>query len=102
MSDRMTFPDTVDEFMEQYKVVDTEQVYSNGVEFVPIFRMKQWFEHNKGHWERIENTSLFTHPYSDTYRCPFCGHKVYLLFDDIRKYRYCWKCGHDLRENDDR
>lgn len=45
MSDCMTFPDTVEEFMEKYKVVDTDQVYSNGMEFVPIFRMKQWFEH---------------------------------------------------------
>ena len=46
MSDRMTFPDTVEEFMEQYKVVDTDGVYmSKGAELVPIFRMKQWFEH---------------------------------------------------------
>ena len=45
MCDCMTFPDTVEEFMEAYKVVDTEQVYTNGTEFVPIFRMKQWFEH---------------------------------------------------------
>ena len=45
MSDRMTFPDTVEEFMEQYKVVDTDGVYmSKGAELVPIFRMKQWFE----------------------------------------------------------
>ena len=46
MSDLMTFPDTVDEFMEQYKIVDTEHVYTNGAELVPIFRMKQWFEHS--------------------------------------------------------
>ena len=45
MNDCMTFPDTVEEFMEQYKIIDTEQVYTNGTEFVPIFRMKQWFEH---------------------------------------------------------
>ena len=45
MADCMIFPDTVEEFMEQYKVVDTEQVYTNGAEFVPISRMKQWFEH---------------------------------------------------------
>lgn len=31
--------------MEQYKITDTEHVYSNGTEFVPIFRMKQWFGH---------------------------------------------------------
>lgn len=45
MSDLMTFPDTVEEFMEEYKIIDTEQVYTNGAELVPIFRMKQWFEH---------------------------------------------------------
>lgn len=45
MSDIMMFPDTVEEFMEQYKITDTEQIYTNGTELVPIFRMKQWFEH---------------------------------------------------------
>lgn len=45
MADLMTFPNTVDEFMDQYKITDTEQVYTNGSELVPIFRMKQWFEH---------------------------------------------------------
>ena len=42
----MYFPDTVDEFMEEYKMVDTKEIYSNGIEYVPIFRMKQWFEHS--------------------------------------------------------
>lgn len=45
MGDMMQFPDSVDEFMEKYKIVDTEQVYTNGAELVPIFRMNQWFEH---------------------------------------------------------
>ena len=49
MCDSMTFPATVDEFMEEYKVVDSEHVYSNGMEMVPIFRMKQWFEHEANH-----------------------------------------------------
>lgn len=31
--------------MEQYKMTDTEHVYSNGTEYVPIYRMKQWFEY---------------------------------------------------------
>lgn len=44
MGDCMKFPDTVEEFMEQYKVTDYKQVYTNGTELVPIFRMKQWFE----------------------------------------------------------
>lgn len=42
MADTMTFPKTLDEFMEECKIVDTEQVYTNGAELVPIFRIKQW------------------------------------------------------------
>lgn len=41
----MMFPNTVEEFMEEYKMVDTEHIYSNGIEYVPIFRMEQWFAH---------------------------------------------------------
>ena len=41
----MEFPVTVEEFMEQYKIVDSDHVYTNGSELVPIFRMRQWFEH---------------------------------------------------------
>ena len=37
---------SLDEFMESYKMVDVEQIYSNGTEFVPIFRVKQWCEYN--------------------------------------------------------
>lgn len=45
MCECMAFPDTVEEFMNSYKIVDTEHVYTNGTEMVPIFRMRQWFEH---------------------------------------------------------
>ena len=47
MGDIMEFPDTVEEFMEEYKMVDKHEIYSNGTEYVPIFRMEQWFEHCK-------------------------------------------------------
>ena len=47
MSDMMDFPKTVEEFMEMYKMVDADEVYSNGTEYVPIYRMKQWFEHQR-------------------------------------------------------
>lgn len=45
MGDVMIFPETAEEFMEQYKIIDSEQVYTNGSELIPIFRMKQWLEH---------------------------------------------------------
>lgn len=37
---------SLDDFMESYKITDTEKIYSNGIEFVPIFRVKQWEEYN--------------------------------------------------------
>ena len=42
MGDIMTFPETFDEFAELYKIIDKEEVYTNGIELIPIFRVKQW------------------------------------------------------------
>lgn len=50
MGEIMQFPETVEEFMQQYKITDTQQVYTNGTELVPIFRMKLWFEAHKQRW----------------------------------------------------
>lgn len=52
MSDVMTFPATFEEFAEQYKIVDTKQVYTNGTELIPIFRVKQWLEHLNNETDR--------------------------------------------------
>ena len=67
MGDIMTFPATVEEFMEQYKMTDTEHVYSNGTEYVPIYRMKQWFEH-------CRNQQLLTIDAVSVVRCLECKH----------------------------
>lgn len=96
MADLMTFPKTVDEFMEKYKIVDTEKVYTNGTELVPIFRVKQWFEHSEKHGWWIENKDrggwhcsccgkddLYAYLYAENnelklqdYYCPNCGAKM--------------------------
>lgn len=47
MADCMTFPNTFDEFAEQYKIVDKKEVYTNGTELIPIFRVKQWLDHTR-------------------------------------------------------
>ena len=67
MGDMMTFPASVEEFMEQYKMTDTEHVYSNGMEYVPIYRMKQWFEH-------CSNQQLLTIAAVPVVRCWDCNH----------------------------
>lgn len=75
MSDCMTFPDTAEEFIEQYKVVDTDHVYSNGVEFIPIFRMKQWFEHLPSAQSEIIRCKDCKHRDPEDKKCD-CGHDI--------------------------
>ena len=73
MTNMMTFPDTVEKFMEQNKIVDTDKAYTNGAELIPIFRMKQWFEHERK-WIPItekrpekEGWYLVFYPYDQQY-----------------------------------
>lgn len=100
MSDMMMFPDSVEEFMNQYKVVDTEQVYTNGAELVPIFRMKQWFEHlpsaqRTGRWIYYPLASGYpkstaVHLFSVCSECG-CEHPI---------ANYCPNCGAKMEEED--
>lgn len=101
MSDCMTFPNTVEEFMEQYKIVDTDGIYmSKGAELVPIFRMRQWFEHlpsaqRTGRW--IFETLDGTPGYRPTVMfCSKCGRV------SIANYSYCPNCGAKMEETDER
>lgn len=45
MADRMEFPNTMKEFIESFSFKDSEEVYTNGAELVPVFRVEQGFEH---------------------------------------------------------
>ena len=94
MADMMMFPSTVDEFMEQYKITDTKEIYTNGAELVPIFRMKQWFDHKPEqktgrwlpHWCEDGN--------KDGDICSCC-HEWFVM--PFGKFPYCPQCGADMR-----
>jgi len=75
MADMMTFPDTVEEFMEQYKIVDTEQIYTNGTELIPIFRMRQWFEHLKPCEDAVSRKAVIDAIDEWKEACAGSGHK---------------------------
>lgn len=94
MTEAMEFPKTLDEFMEQYKIVDTEQVYTNGTELVPIFRIKQWedaHQPRKGKWEMVWNTFFHT----ELPKCTVCKNF------EVYKTNFCPNCGADMRKEKD-
>lgn len=103
MSDSMTFPDTVEEFMNFYKVVDSEGIYmSKGAELVPIFRMMQWFEHMpseqperktgkwiNGHWDGDSNFRIDGRGNCWYVReCSNCHEEI-----EGKPTKYCPNCG---------
>jgi len=99
MFNTLTFPETMEEFIEQYKVVKGENLYCDGVEFIPVFRMKEWVEHlqsQKGRW--IKDVERFG---DNVYHCDQCG--AVLEKDDLewRNNYYCYHCGAKMEDNKD-
>lgn len=45
MGEMMEFPETIEEFIEQYSFKDKEQIYTNGSVLMPVFRVKQMIDH---------------------------------------------------------
>lgn len=45
MSDSMTFPDKIEDFLESYSIIDKKQYYTNGTKLIPVFRVEQALEH---------------------------------------------------------
>lgn len=45
MGDMMDFPSTWELFLQDYEFKDTKQIYTNGSDLIPSFRVKQMIEH---------------------------------------------------------
>ena len=54
MNTSMTFPKTIDEFIDSYTFVDREEVYTNGSEMIPVFRVQQAIEHYLPKWISVK------------------------------------------------
>lgn len=90
MADMMTFPETVEEFMEQYKITDTKQIYTNGTELIPIFRMKQWFEHKPERKTARWEEHIFDGIMGGRPRALMCTQCNYI---SLCVYNFCPQCG---------
>ena len=42
--EQMEFPETFEGFAKEFGFKDEKEVYSNGIDLIPIFRVKQWLE----------------------------------------------------------
>lgn len=58
----MSFPNTWEEFVEQYQIIDSQHEYTNGAELIPVFRVKQWLDHHDDqyreelqYWQRLSS-----------------------------------------------
>lgn len=45
MVDTMNFPETIDEFIDNYSFFDEEQIYIDGGRLIPVFRIYQALMH---------------------------------------------------------
>lgn len=54
----MEFPETFEQFAKEYGFKDSKEVYTNGSDLIPIFRVKQWLEHDNK-LRRIETDTAY-------------------------------------------
>lgn len=110
MIETFDMPKTIDELYEQYGMRDYKEVYSNGTQYIPLFRIKQWLEMN-GYDKAIEkqtpkkpkySTVSFPHyikendPIEHGYNaCPCCDNMVF------EPAVYCRNCGQALSWEDE-
>lgn len=87
MDNIMQFPETFEEFAKSYGFKDSKEIYTNGSELIPVFRVEQWLEH-----ARVERTCHLIY-------CPdvLAGSKQYMC-SSCRTYQsdgitYCPNCG---------
>ena len=78
MCDCMIFPETVEEFIEQYKLKDDKEIYTNGVDLIPVFRIKQWMYHHMTPAADVEEVRRGEWIYGefDISHCSECGYEI--------------------------
>lgn len=58
IGEQMEFPETFERFAKEYGFKDDKEVYTNGSDLIPIFRVEQWLEHDNK-LRRIETDTAY-------------------------------------------
>lgn len=84
MDNIMQFPETFEEFAKSYGFKDSKEIYTNGSDLIPVFRVEQWLEH-----ALAERTCHAVFDDSNWYKwiCSECGQPI------DRADNYCFSCG---------
>lgn len=92
MGEVVLFPDTFEEFVEQYKIVDTKNVYTNGADLIPVFRVERWLHHETERRAEEENVLYTDDPpviklsfYDPT------NEQILRALDEIQCGKYTWR-----------
>jgi hypothetical protein len=103
----MIFPKTFEEFAKSYGFVDEEEVYTNGSELIPVFRVQQWLDHikeqtdeeemqPKGKW--VDNHSR---DFTRTMVCSICKNEAISNEWDYVLTKFCPNCGAEMEQADE-
>ena len=77
MNEQMKFPDTFEEFVEQYGFIDSEEIYTNASWLIPVFRVNQWLEHIQKPTNMIDKSNFSQEQYkADTDTAYQCGYEA--------------------------
>lgn len=65
MSDVMSFPKTIDDFLRLYSFKDKEEAYTNGSYLIPLFRVEQGLNHYYGTDSTLDYKERFKIEYKE-------------------------------------
>lgn len=95
MNEKMEFPNTFEEFVNEYSFKDSDEVYTNGSDLIQTFRAMQGWEHFVEQISEDEIrkflTWLTSEGFFDCYKCPvnvcFYDKNAKCVDELIKKYK---------------
>ena len=77
MNEQMEFPNTFEEFVEQYGFIDREEIYTNASWLISVHRVRQWLEHINKPTQMIDKSNFSQEQYkADTDTAYQCGYEA--------------------------
>ena len=76
MNEQLEFPETFEGFAKEYGFKDDKEIYTNGSDLIPIFRVKQWLEHTQKPTTKNDLALIHTEGLDEEIRCTMCTNSM--------------------------